>query len=361
MESNMSSEDPSFFDSLLTDEVTRSNETGCSSAMFSSATSDASMESKAIRKQRQKGENGETIVTTPWYAEGAVKEDIKLASEIEAFGRLQMLTLVERSARTSLKDTLQELTKQVWPGCIDLLTYGSFAVGISVPQSPVDVVLQGVDLSRFNELITLCKNDGFTVLTEVSQGEQAFLKIKKENIIFSLCISSATDVCGHLSKHVEKVKRILRNAPATIPVYAVLRAVLQQTNHNDTTSGGLPSYTLLLMIIFITKISNKAAVDPGVLLVELFHVYGSSPPGLKIDPKSGNSEVVKGEPLFVCDLVDTSHNTAANCTRYMQIRSQFSQCGMALEKWASSTWRGYRGRTPLSSILAYGTLWERCG
>eukprot|EP01064_Diplonema_japonicum_P038326 TRINITY_DN9234_c2_g1_i3.p1 TRINITY_DN9234_c2_g1~~TRINITY_DN9234_c2_g1_i3.p1 ORF type:complete len:351 (+),score=55.92 TRINITY_DN9234_c2_g1_i3:60-1112(+) len=347
--------DSSFYDSLLS-EV---EEEG-SSMVYTSANS-TSMPSGVPAGGEAKRGGEETIVTTPWYSDGAVKEHVTLSDEVKAFGRLQNLTLVERSGRTALKDNIQQIVSNFWEGS-SVLSYGSFANSISIPQSTVDLVVEDCDLQHFPAFLEQLPVAGFKITTSCATENEAFATVTKEGVTLSLCVAKDKNASVHLHKHTEKLKRIIRKAPAIPPAYAVLRAVLQQTRHNDTATGGLPSYALLLMITFITNMvpEGAAKTDPGLLIVEFFHFFGSTPPGVKVCPKTGEFEKCK-ENLYVSDLIDSSHNTASGCTRYMQIRAQFAQCGMALEKWSSNRWRGYRGRTPLSSILAYGTLWERCG
>ena len=83
---------------------------------------------------------------------------------------------------------------------------------------------------------------------------------------------------------------------------------------------------------------------------------------LNIESDEGYGFVPKkhaGSMISVCDPLDGVNNVAEQCRRLAQIKSMFKYCHMALGKWEPPSSEQFRGRTPLSTIIAHNALWSR--
>eukprot|EP01062_Namystynia_karyoxenos_P014167 TRINITY_DN15104_c1_g1_i1.p1 TRINITY_DN15104_c1_g1~~TRINITY_DN15104_c1_g1_i1.p1 ORF type:complete len:380 (+),score=92.72 TRINITY_DN15104_c1_g1_i1:78-1217(+) len=319
-----------------------------------------------INRQRRKTASGQTIVTTPWYPQGVLKDEIVLGAEVVALNRLLSLTDDERTVRNVCRSSVQEVVRQFWPD-VTVKVYGSFAYDLSLPASALDLVCEGcADLAaHFPRLLDTLRRVRFTVEGSFASGSEAFARIHSPcgvtaNVSFVPAKSLAR-------QSVSLVRRLLSQFPAASAVFSAVRLILVQSKCNDPRNGGIASYALLLMVFHAAQ-SCADPADPGGLLLHFFRTFAaaakqpdmvSATGGCRIDPKT--AEGLKPGALWVEDPLDPANNVAQGCVRLPQIRSIFQTSAMTLDKWFAEKWAGYRGRTPLSSILAYGDLWERAG
>eukprot|EP01060_Flectonema_neradi_P037090 TRINITY_DN736_c13_g1_i1.p1 TRINITY_DN736_c13_g1~~TRINITY_DN736_c13_g1_i1.p1 ORF type:complete len:380 (+),score=48.75 TRINITY_DN736_c13_g1_i1:83-1141(+) len=308
---------------------------------YISTSSNTSTTGKRSGKQMRKTAESKMSVVTPWYPQGMAKSKLKLGDEIDALFQMLKLTPEETSRRHMARSTIQEVLQKNWPEAT-VKVYGSFAYGMSLPQSSLDLVCE--DCESFAELPSILRQfgeshieiEGFT-----SDEDTAFARLKvgsgvTANISFVIGKSSAR-------KSVAEIRRLVKQFPACAEVYAVVRLVLQQSRCGDARQGGLSSYAALVMLLHACYRCQKPE-DPSQLLIDFFKIYGTG---------SGPMN----EPLFVEDPLCPENDVAAGCVRMVQIRAMFQNCAMTLEKWSLDKWDGYRGRSPLSSILAYDGLW----
>ena len=303
-----------------------------------------------------------SVVTTPWYPDGAVKEMVTLTDEIEALSRLMELSPKESSARHSIRSALQGEATRWWPD-VTVKVYGSFAYVCSLPESGLDLVCEDCgDLRNFESSIyNIATNAHLTVehifSCAVGGENQSFCKFRDTqgvtaNVTFFEGKSPARQT-------VSVVKRKLAQYPAIRDVYTTIRMVFRQSGCTDVGVGGLPSYAILLMLLHVAMKSQKPN-DKGQLLVDFFTIFSVQQTiaisAQKVtDEKPANSQ----SALHVLDF-DDQNNVTADCTKTAQVNAVCQACANTLAKWSlDGRFSGYRGRSPLSSILAYDTLWER--
>ena len=311
---------------------------------------------KEIDKRRRQTDTGKTIVTTPWYPAGTVKDAIKLCDEVNALCKLLELSEEEVAARHRFRSTLHETARDIWAS-VTVKVYGSFAYGLSLPGSALDVVVEGcTDLNdNFNTYVDMINNLGFKVEAKYCAPEEAFIKIRAGDIIANLSLVHKKSLAR---ASVARIRSLIEQFPMAAPVFAAVRLLLQQSRCNNAADGGISSYAILIMILHTCREFNP--LDAGQLLVAFFRQH-------QTDAKEVISAIAfddmdhpkKDGSFWVADPLDKDNNVATGCTRIVQVRSVFGTSHVALGKWMSSRWNGYRGRSPLSSILAYGDLWDR--
>eukprot|EP00755_Sulcionema_specki_P000186 Sspe_Gene.114768::Locus_100990_Transcript_1_1_Confidence_1.000_Length_554::g.114768::m.114768 len=59
--------------------------------------------------------DGCIVVKTPWYPHGVAKETLQLGEEIMDFAQFMQLTEAERNLRVTVRCTLQEIVRKLWP------------------------------------------------------------------------------------------------------------------------------------------------------------------------------------------------------------------------------------------------------
>eukprot|EP01061_Rhynchopus_euleeides_P013831 TRINITY_DN24015_c0_g1_i2.p1 TRINITY_DN24015_c0_g1~~TRINITY_DN24015_c0_g1_i2.p1 ORF type:complete len:612 (+),score=194.16 TRINITY_DN24015_c0_g1_i2:271-1836(+) len=309
-----------------------------------------------IDRSRRVTESGKTIVTTPWYPQGMLKDDIRLCDEVNQLWRLLKLTPGEISVRSRCRSALHDCIRELWPG-VTVKAYGSFAYGLSLPGSPLDLVCEGCpDLeASVNTVSQKAKELGFKVEGKYVAPTEGFVLIKAGDVTTYLVF---VPVKSRVRQAVTLVRDLLQRFPAAAPVYAVARLLLAQSRCNNSRDGGLCSYALLIMVFHCCFTSNSQ--DAGELLYNFLRDFGMPQENVIISAREQKEKrLAPGKALVIEDPLDPANNVAAGCTRLVQIKSVFQTSSMTLKKWQSARWAGYRGRSPLSSILAYGDLWER--
>eukprot|EP00755_Sulcionema_specki_P008452 Sspe_Gene.5921::Locus_1981_Transcript_1_1_Confidence_1.000_Length_1432::g.5921::m.5921/K03514/PAPD5_7, TRF4; non-canonical poly(A) RNA polymerase PAPD5/7 len=321
----------------------------------SSSEAEGSVPIRKIDRSRRRTATGQTIVTTPWYPQGIVKDTIQLSGEVEALCRLLQLTEEEKTKRNICRSSLQEVVRQFWPS-VTVKVYGSFAYGLSLPNSALDLVCEGCgELTNFPKFLETLGRMQFTVEGSFSAGAEGFARVKSSCGV----VANVSFVPGRslARQSVATIRKLLAQYPLAPTVFATVRLVLQQSRCNDAREGGLASYALLVMTLHACNKTQPQ--DAGQLLAAFFRIFGC---GGETVVSVNAKPTAKGSgpgTLWVEDPLDPTNNIAAGCKRLPQIRSVFQTSAMTLEKWLTSRWAGYRGRTPLSSILAYGDLWDR--
>eukprot|EP01065_Artemidia_motanka_P018243 TRINITY_DN2156_c0_g1_i2.p1 TRINITY_DN2156_c0_g1~~TRINITY_DN2156_c0_g1_i2.p1 ORF type:complete len:511 (+),score=174.95 TRINITY_DN2156_c0_g1_i2:97-1629(+) len=300
-------------------------------------------------------------------------------AEIEDFAEFMQLTAEEKASRNMLRSALQDGAQQLWPSAT-VKVYGSFAYGLSLPSSEVDIVIEDCQANLQETLDPFqdwCKMNGCEILGSMAGNAQdAFMKVRSQNKL----IANVTLTAGRslVRQSVAKVKSLLQQYPCAGPLILVIRSVLNQCNLNDVPTGGLSSFAITLMVFHFLQARYTAeeaqAKDGGDALKDFLHFYGDfnfethavavssqhrGPPTLRPHGQAQAAQVC------VCDPLEADNNVADTCTKIAQIRAMFKYCSMALSKWdaaagsAANPGQSFRGRTPLSTIIAHKQLWGR--
>ena len=329
------------------------------SLLYSSSEREAPTPLKQIDRSRRKTESGKTIVTTPWYPQGTMKDEIKLGDEVNQLGRLLKLTHREINIRNRCRSTIQDIARVLWPG-VTVKVYGSFAYGLSLPTSALDLVCEGcTDLSgNMDAFVKKVQELGLSVEGKYvnETGQEGFALIKAGEVTAYLALVAQK---SRARQSVALMRELLQTFPYATPVFAVVRLLLQQSRCNDAREGGLSSYALLVMVFHVCYTTSPK--DAGQLLVSFLKEFGTATDGVIVCAKQQAEKRYTPEKttLWVEDPLEPTNNLAAGFLRGVQMRSVFQTSSMTLQKWMSQKWSGYRGRTPLSSILAYGDMWDR--
>eukprot|EP01064_Diplonema_japonicum_P033153 TRINITY_DN646_c8_g1_i1.p1 TRINITY_DN646_c8_g1~~TRINITY_DN646_c8_g1_i1.p1 ORF type:complete len:381 (+),score=109.94 TRINITY_DN646_c8_g1_i1:60-1145(+) len=328
----------------LTSSKTRLSSVDSGSMGHSSGSEGSSRSGRSHKHKRSEGKADSRLVITPWYPEGMLKSKLKLGEEISALHSMLQLSSEETSKRHMARSSIQEVLQKFWPEAT-VKVYGSFAYGMSLPQSNLDLVCEDCrDLAELPAIYQRMGESRIEVEESTGNAEAAFARLVLPFLNITVNISFVAGK-SMARKSVSEVRRLLAQFPACSPVYAVVRLVLQQSRCGDARRGGLPSYAALVMLLH-TCYRSETPEDASSLLMDFFRLYGTGPSSPPIS-----------EPLFVEDPLCPENDVAAGCVRMPQIRAMFQNCAMTLEKWTSDKWDGYRGRSPLSSILAYDGLW----
>eukprot|EP01062_Namystynia_karyoxenos_P015547 TRINITY_DN15636_c0_g1_i1.p1 TRINITY_DN15636_c0_g1~~TRINITY_DN15636_c0_g1_i1.p1 ORF type:complete len:383 (+),score=71.60 TRINITY_DN15636_c0_g1_i1:106-1254(+) len=285
------------------------------------------------------------VVTTPWQPSGVERGQVRLRDEVSALWSLLQLTLAERSRRDAVIATLGIAAKSVWPEA-ELRVYGSFACGLALPWSSVDLVCEGSDVPLAREAVRAAGAAGFCAeeLQLSPGGEHAFAVLRHaDGVVCNL--SFVRSRRGAADESVAALRALVAQWPAVPAVFACVRVLLRQSRCGDPRDGGLSSYAALAMTLHAARCTPRPH-DPAALLREFCALYGAT--GRKAEGR-----------MWVEDPLLPGNDVVAECASLPRARMVFHNCAGALAKWDADVDGLCQGRTPLSSIIAHGQLWAR--
>jgi hypothetical protein len=227
----------------------------------------------------------------------------RLHSDILNFCK-QVDTLMEPK-QAQLNQTfslISALARELWPSCrVEL--YGSYATGLSIPSSDVDVVICGIDCADGSPLsyvhshtlsYIVCSSSHSRFLHSILESAlntQAWVRSDSVHSIDSASVPVIKMVSRHGDLPVDitfeelavrhsgtaardKVNAFVQSFPHMRPLTVVLKQLLQNNNLNNAWIGGLSSYCLVLMIVSFVQAYHPTAANLGAALLDFLDVYG---------------------------------------------------------------------------------------
>ncbi|CAK9297858.1 unnamed protein product [Gordionus sp. m RMFG-2023] len=225
--------------------------------------------------------------TLPWmqlrniYSQEPI---IRLHEEIlDAYTYLKPST-IEYTMRVDLVNRIKTMINDVWPNAL-VEVFGSFKTGLYLPTSDVDIVLIGkweaLPLWTLKEIILKCD---FSYTKDIQVLNNAAVPIVKFtdkktrlNVDISFNMVNGIASCHLINEFTEKY-------PILRPLIVVLKQFLIQRQLKEVFTGGLSSYSLILMILNFIQNNQRlqqdlaredvSQINLGVLLIEFFEMFG---------------------------------------------------------------------------------------
>lgn len=171
----------------------------------------------------------------------------------------------------------------IWPQA-KVETFGSYSTGIWLPSSDVDLVI--LDVVEVNDSIVIA--DHLRELSKVLETKEwvdsvlcldtakmPVLKLvsAETSVPIDITFESAATHSGLLAR--DLIKRYVDTMPELYPLAIVIKQLLRERDLNDAYTGGLSSYSVVLMIIHFSQLWRH-----GELCFEAASIYasGSLPP-----------------------------------------------------------------------------------
>ena len=285
-------------------------------------------------------------VNTPWYPNGVSHQNVRLNAEIEVFTKHILLREGEHRARNLIRSSVQGVIASIWQGAT-VKAYGSFANGLSLPCSSLDLVCEGADINEQNLRILnqTFQERGYAVLGSMYNDEMGYISVQSSGIAVNLSMVKGKSMAR---QSVSLIKKWLEEFPVAKQVVVIIRSILSQAKYLDPSTGGISSYAILAMLIHVCRCTPQPHSADQVLFSFLltygknfdFANYAIHPEHVQPLQRSSPSD----NSIIVMDPLDPANNLTISCTRLAQIRVQFSYCLMALGKWDANagTRRGYK-------------------
>ncbi|KAI9590076.1 hypothetical protein GQX74_008244 [Glossina fuscipes] len=308
----------------------------------------------------------------PWrvpdfgYGRGVVG----LHQEIEQFYNYVLPTPTEHAIRNEVVQRIEAVVHSIWPSAL-VEIFGSFRTGLFLPTSDIDLVVIGLwDKMPLRTLETELIARGIAEPHSVRVLDKASVPIIK---LTDRETQVKVDISFNMQSGVqsaELIKKYKQEFPLLAKLVLVLKQFLLQRDLNEVFTGGISSYSLILMCISFLQLHPRqvhADTDNlGVLLLEFFELYGRKFNYMKIgiSIKNGGRYIPKEDlqrdmidghrPSLLCieDPLTPGNDIGRSSYGALQVKQAFeyaylmlSQAVSPLNNWANDcTERSILGR-----------------
>uniref|UniRef100_A0AAG5CPQ5 polynucleotide adenylyltransferase n=1 Tax=Anopheles atroparvus TaxID=41427 RepID=A0AAG5CPQ5_ANOAO len=215
----------------------------------------------------------------PWRPSGFKygRGIVGLHEEIEQFYAHMIPTPTEHSLRVMVVNRIEQIVLNLWPSA-RVEMFGSFRTGLYLPTSDIDLVVIGQwEKLPLRTLEMELINQGIAETNSVRVLDKASVPIVK---LTDRQTQVKVDISFNMESGVQSAKLIKgykRDYPVLEKLVLVLKQFLLQRDLNEVFTGGISSYSLILMCIsFLQQHHRKpnGFSNLGVLLIEFFELYG---------------------------------------------------------------------------------------
>ncbi|XP_041664922.1 terminal nucleotidyltransferase 4A isoform X2 [Cheilinus undulatus] len=239
---------------------------------------------------------------TPWKTRKYSPGVLGLHEEVMDFYNFMSPRPEEAAMRKEVVNRIEMIIKELWPTA-DVQIFGSFSTGLYLPTSDIDLVVFGKwERPPLQELEQALRKHNVAEPFSIKVLDKATVPIIK-------LTDQETEVKVDISFNVETgvkaasfIKDYVKMYPVLPYLIFVLKQFLLQRDLNEVFTGGISSYSLILMVISFLQLHPRIdARNPnenlGVLLIEFFELYGRHFNYLKtgIRIKNGGAYIAKEE------------------------------------------------------------------
>ncbi|XP_030378525.1 non-canonical poly(A) RNA polymerase protein Trf4-1 isoform X2 [Scaptodrosophila lebanonensis] len=246
------------------------------------------------------------------YADGI----LGLHQEIEHFYEHVQPTPLEHFIRNEVVKRIESVVHTIWPqAAVEI--FGSFRTGLFLPTSDIDLVVLGLwDKLPLRTLEYELVSRGIAEACTVRVLDKASVPIIK---LTDRETQVKVDISFNMQSGVqsaELIKKFKQEYPVLGKLVLVLKQFLLQRDLNEVFTGGISSYSLILMCISFLQLHPRClytdSTNLGVLLLEFFELYGRRFNYMKIgiSIKNGGRYMPKDE--LQRDMVD-GHRPSLLC------------------------------------------------
>uniref|UniRef100_UPI00398E8E40 terminal nucleotidyltransferase 4A isoform X5 n=1 Tax=Pristiophorus japonicus TaxID=55135 RepID=UPI00398E8E40 len=313
--------------------------------------------------------NGNYYSGTPWKTMKYNVGVTGLHEEIMDFYNFMSPRPEEETMRKEVVKRIESVIKELWPAA-DVQIFGSFSTGLYLPTSDIDLVVFGK-----------WKNPPLQLLEQALRrrniAEPYSIKVlDKATVPIIKLTDQETEVKVDISFNVETgvkaaqfIKDFIKGYPVLPYLILVLKQFLLQRDLNEVFTGGISSYSLILMAISFLQLhpridARRPSVNLGVLLVEFFELYGRHFNYLKtgIRIRSGGAYVAKDEimknmtngyrPSMLCieDPLVPGNDVGRSSYGAMQVKQVFDYAYIVLSHAVSPLAGSYPNRDSESTL-----------
>ncbi|EFA06387.1 terminal nucleotidyltransferase 4A isoform X1 [Tribolium castaneum] len=218
----------------------------------------------------------------PWrkdphvYARGI----LGLHQEIDHFYQYMSPTRTEHLVRDDVVCRIKQIILSKWPEA-QVEVFGSYRTGLYLPTSDIDLVVIG----KWSNLPLRTLEQEF-LDNDVAQ-ENSIKVLDKASVPIVKLTDKQTEIKVDISfnmsngvKSAELIKTYIHQFPVLPKLVYVLKQFLLERDLNEVFTGGISSYSLILMCISFLQLHPRPEMfvrgdaNLGVFLIEFFELYG---------------------------------------------------------------------------------------
>ncbi|XP_062941877.1 terminal nucleotidyltransferase 4A isoform X2 [Cynocephalus volans] len=306
---------------------------------------------------------------TPWKSRAYSPGIQGLHEEIIDFYNFMSPCPEEAAMRREVVKRIEIVVKDLWPTA-DVQIFGSFSTGLYLPTSDIDLVVFGKWERPPLQLLE-------QALRKHNVAEPCSIKVlDKATVPIIKLTDQETEVKVDISFNMETgvraaefIKNYMKKYSLLPYLILVLKQFLLQRDLNEVFTGGISSYSLILMAISFLQLhpridARRADENLGMLLVEFFELYGRNFNYLKtgIRIKEGGAYIAKEEimkamtsgyrPSMLCieDPLLPGNDVGRSSYGAMQVKQVFDYAYIVLSHAVSPLARSYPNRDSESTL-----------
>ncbi|XP_016016469.2 terminal nucleotidyltransferase 4A isoform X3 [Rousettus aegyptiacus] len=306
---------------------------------------------------------------TPWKSRAYSPGIQGLHEEIIDFYNFMSPCPEEAAMRREVVERIETVVKDLWPAA-DVQIFGSFSTGLYLPTSDIDLVVFGKWERPPLQLLE-------QALRKHNVAEPGSIKVlDKATVPIIKLTDQETEVKVDISFNMETgvraaefIKNYMKKYSLLPYLILVLKQFLLQRDLNEVFTGGISSYSLILMAISFLQLhpridARRADENLGMLLVEFFELYGRNFNYLKtgIRIKEGGAYIAKEEimkamtsgyrPSMLCieDPLLPGNDVGRSSYGAMQVKQVFDYAYIVLSHAVSPLARSYPNRDSESTL-----------
>ncbi|XP_064017296.1 terminal nucleotidyltransferase 4A isoform X2 [Pogoniulus pusillus] len=320
-------------------------------------------------QQRQPPQPALQSPGTPWKTRKYSPGVQGLHEEIIDFYDFMSPCPEEAAMRREVVKRIETVIKDLWPTA-DVQIFGSFSTGLYLPTSDIDLVVFGKWERPPLQLLE-------QALRKHNVAEPYSIKVlDKATVPIIKLTDQETEVKVDISFNVETgvkaarfIKEYMKKYSLLPYLILVLKQFLLQRDLNEVFTGGISSYSLILMAISFLQLhpridARRADENLGMLLIEFFELYGRNFNYLKtgIRIKNGGAYIAKEEimkvmtngyrPSMLCieDPLLPGNDVGRSSYGAMQVKQVFDYAYIVLSHAVSPLARSYPNRDSESTL-----------
>lgn len=313
--------------------------------------------------------NDSYLSGTPWATRIYSPGINGLHEEIVDFYHFMSPRPEEEAMRRNVVNRIEAVIKNLWP-TTKVEIFGSFSTGLYLPTSDIDLVVFGKwEQPPLQQLDQALRQNNVAEPFSIKLLDKATVPIIK-------LTDRETDVKVDISFNVETGVKAARFIKDHLKKYSVLRYLifvlkqfLLQRDLNEVFTGGISSYSLILMAISFLQLHPRidcraSNINLGILLIEFFELYGRHFNYLKtgIRVKDGGAYLAKEEimkvmentyrPSMLCieDPNLPGNDVGRSSYGAMQVKEVFNCAYLVLSHAVSPLSRSYPNRNMESTL-----------
>ncbi|KAM6909791.1 terminal nucleotidyltransferase 4A-like [Xenentodon cancila] len=266
----------------------------------------------------------------------------------------------EQAMRRDVVNKIESVIKDLWPTA-RVEIFGSFSTGLYLPTSDIDLVVFGKwDHPPLQELEQALKKHnvaGPYPIKVLDKATVPIIKLTDQESKVKVDISFNVETAV---KAAQFIKSYLKKYTVLPPLIFVLKQFLLQRDLNEVFTGGISSYSLILMAISFLQLhpridTQRPNINLGILLIEFFELYGRDFNYMKtgIRVKNGGAYLSKEEmlkamgngnrPSMLCieDPLQPGNDVGRSSYGVQQVKQVFDFAYMVLSHGVSPLARAY--------------------